>query len=379
MKILHVITGLNGGGAEGALFRLVTSDGDAEHVVISLTGDGVYGPRLRAAGVDCMALNGVRLLTPRQLLELVRLIRRIKPDVMQTWMYHADLIGGLAARVAARKSPVVWGIRHSGHNLRELSRATRWVVSGCVSLSRAIPARIVSCSRQAEQAHVALGYPRSKMSIIPNGYDSHRFRPDAEARRALRAEWGLADDAILLGLVARWDPPKDHPNLIAALTWLREIRSDWRCILVGNNVHEGNGELMGLLANSGIRDYVHLCGPRNDIPAVMNALDIHVLSSSHEAFPNVVAEAMSCGTPCVVTDAGDAALIAGDTGWVVPRSDSRALADAMAAAMAARHDGLAWRERQGNCRARIVEHFTLETMIKSYHSVWRESLAEGHV
>ena len=209
MKIVHIIVGLDQGGAESVLLRLVTIRSEFEHSVISMMDDGAYGGRLRAAGIDVHNLRMPRgRLTLQGLWRLFRLLRQLKPHVVQTWMYHADLVGGIIARLAGCKR-VVWGIRHS--DTADLTCATRAVLRLNAKLSRHVPSAIVSCSERAEKLHTNLGYDVSKFRIIPNGYDLTRFAPDEESRKRLRSEWRIEDNDVF-GLVARWHPQKDHSS-----------------------------------------------------------------------------------------------------------------------------------------------------------------------
>jgi glycosyltransferase involved in cell wall biosynthesis len=176
-------------------------------------------------------------------------------------------------------------------------------------------------------------------------------------------------------MVARFDPQKDHQNLISALGQLKQSGGQFVCLLVGVGMDIGNAPLLAQLDAAGITENVKLLGARSDIPAVMNALDVHVLSSLGEAFPNVLAEAMACGTPCVSSDVGDAALIIGGHGWVVPARDPAALAGGLMQAKALfKKDQLAWSELQGACRAHIMTNFELSQMCGRYREAWQMSL-----
>lgn len=378
MRVLHIITGLGDGGAEAVLHRLITHDPLDEHHVVSLTGLGKYGPLLRERGLKVTALEMPRgRMTLAGLKGLWRAVQQGRPDVIQTWMYHADLLGGVVGRLAG--VPVVWGIRNTTLEPGLSSRNTILVARLCARLSRWAPRRIIACAQAAVEAHAALGYDRGRMVVIPNGYDLARFRPDAEARVRLRREWDVPDGVPLLGMVARWDPQKDHANLIAALRLLQQRGAMFRAVLVGSGVDESNTGLMSVLREAGLGERVRPLGPRLDIPALMNALDIHVLSSAYgEAFPNVLAEAMACGTPCVATGVGDAAQIVGETGWVVPPRNAAALADALQQAIEAAREPQGWRDRQQACRQRIQERYSLEAMVRRYRAVWEEALALGH-
>lgn len=370
MNIIHVITGLGDGGAEAVLYRLCANDRSYRHTVISLMDDDKYGPLLREIGVVVYCLNLRRgRFRFRALWQLWRLLRMIKPDVVQTWMYHADFLGGVAARLALIRK-VFWGIRHTTLEPGKSSRATMFTVRLLAFFSWVVPYRIILCAHKAVLVHRALGYDTSRMRIIPNGYNLEEFVPNASARQQLRFDLAVSDDLPLLGMVGRFDAQKDHGNLLQALSILSKVERKFCFVLVGTGLSINNTQLVQQIHQAGLQDKVHLLGRRNDISTVMNALDVHVLSSSSEAFPNVLAEAMACGTPCVSTDVGDASIIVGDTGWLVPPCNPQALAEGIQAALRAKDDITAWSNRQLAARQRVVDNFSIHKMVSSYHKVW---------
>jgi len=377
MRLLHIITCLNNGGAEGVVYRLVTADNKNSHEVISLMGLGLYGERLRVHGIPVHTLDMPRgRVTLNGLLKLYRLIHGINPDVIQTWMYHADLLGGIVAWFSG-KCAIVWNIRATRLQPVYIPRSPPLVVRLCVGLSSIIPKEIVVNSVQGWNWHSKLGYPDHKMIVVHNGYALSQLKPDLNARMKVRDELCMKQDHILLGMVARWDFLKDHANLIAAISLLKaEALPYWRCALIGSDMDGNNTELSELLDKYRVRDRVILIGPRNDIPAIMNALDLHVLSSVGEGFPNVVAEAMACCTPVVVTDVGDAAYIVGETGWVVPPSNAKALAYALRESMLSLTDQDGWAKRKIACRERVLENFSLERMVSAYSRIWQKALGK---
>jgi glycosyltransferase involved in cell wall biosynthesis len=382
MRILHIITGLTLAGAEGVLFRLCTAAGRGEvmHAVVALSSEGAhYTEPLRQAGIPVHTLDMPRgRLMLSGLFRLFRIVRELRPDIVQTWLYHADLVGGVVARLAGQRH-VAWNLRGSGIDPRRLPLSTMWVIRACAALSARVPARVLCCSEDARTAHIRLGYAADKIVLIPNGFCCETFAPDADQARALRRELGLAEDAVVLGMVARYHPQKDHRNLLDALALVAGRHPRLMCLLIGTGLGDSNAELTTAIARHRLAGTVRLLGPRQDIPAVMNALDLHVLSSAYlEAFPNVIAEAMACGTPCVATDVGDARRIIGTTGWIVPPADSGALARAIDTALGARALGPGWRERQQACRARIVDNFSLQLMVDRYEASWRRILGKDN-
>lgn len=369
--VLHIITGLDDGGAEAVLHRLCIHNHNVNHTVVSLTSKGKYGRLLVEHGISVHTLDMPRgRLTLKGLISLYRLIRRDRPDVVQTWMYHGDLVGGVIARLAGVRA-VYWNIRHTELGLGSTGRSTRLVARTCALLSRLIPTLIVTCASRAKEIHVALGYDENKFIIIPNGCNTTRFTPNLTIRHATRAELGADDTTPLLGLVARWNLQKDHASLLEAISIATNHHWNVKLVLAGEGCTTDNGALVSQIAELGLGDRVVLLGPRNDVPRIMNALDIFVLSSSHgEAFPNVLAEAMACGTPCVTTDVGDAAVIVGDTGWVVPPTDAARLAGAVVNALDALQNSEHWRFIQDKARQRVVDNFSLEMMVEHYKALW---------
>lgn len=374
MRVLHLITGLKDGGAEAVLYRLLTHDGHHSHHVVCLSGEAKYGPMLRAEGIPVTILDMPRgWVTLRGLWRFWCIVRSSRPDLIQTWMYHADLLGGVVAWLA--RLPVVWGLRNTTLDTGRSSRITRFVVRLCARLSHFLPYRIISCSHAAVEVHSAIGYDTTRLIVIPNGYDLSFFRPDLKTRERLRLEWNVPADVPLIGMVARFDPQKDHSNLIASLKRLRLRSVAFRAILIGQGMEMQNRWLYQRIDDAGLRPYVLLLGARMDIPALFSAIDIHVLSSaSGEAFPNVIAEAMACGTPCVTTDVGDARLIVAGHGWVVPPRDPEALTDAVLSALQLWSHPHEWNVLQSDCRERICQDFGLDVMLERYHALWSECI-----
>lgn len=368
-SVVHVITDLKDGGAEAALYRLCSVEGRAwvPHV-ISLMGPGKYGPKLEAAGVPVISMNMPQgRVSLSGLWLLWRTLRKIQPQAVQTWMYHADFLGGVTARLAGIRN-VHWGVHNSVLVPGQNSRSTILIAHLCAWLSHFVPRTVICCAQKAADVHRALGYRASALRTIPNGYDLEQFRPSREQRSAVRHELGFADEAII-GFVARYDPAKDHANLLSALAVLRQKSVAVFCLLVGSGMDDSNIKLKEHIARHGLEDQVILLGRRDDIPSIMNAIDVHVLSSSAEAFPNVLAEAMACGTPCVSTDVGDAVDIVGESGWIVRPGDPQALAEKIGEALEAiSHPD--WESRKSQARNWIASSFSIARMERNYRQAW---------
>ena len=372
MKITVIITGLNTGGAEVMLLKLLERLSPQFSVqVISLTDIGPIGQRIQQLGVPVTALGMPRgIPNPLAFMRLVRILHRSKPDIVHTWMYHADLLGGIAARLAGAPS-VIWHIHHSDLSRDKTKATTRLTAMLCAQLSKFIPDRILSCSAVARDIHGSLGYVLDKFLLMPNGTDIECFQPDPQARASVRQELGMTAEAPLIGLVARFDPQKNHVGFFEAAGYLHQKQPNVHFLLAGRDIDTNNRQLIEAIHQANVSHVTHLLGLREDIPRLMASLDVLASASSYgEAFPMVLGEAMACGVPCVVTDVGDSTCIVGDTGKVVAPDDMTGLAIALDNLL-----GLPTEERfrlGRQARLRIAENFEIGKVVNLYQSLYKE-------
>jgi glycosyltransferase involved in cell wall biosynthesis len=374
-RLLFISTGLRVGGAEISLLNILQHlDRDRfEPHVVSLTGPGEIGIRIRAIGVPVIELDfGKRQLM--SFVTLVRTIRSLRPNVVQTWMYHADLLGGLAARLAGVRH-VSWGIHNSNLAPGASRSSTIAVAKVCAWLSHRLPQAIVSCSAVAADIHRALGYRADRFVLIGNGVDLDHFHPEPAQRIAVRAELGLPADTPLVIHVGRHHPQKNHPGLLRAVALVHRTCPAAHFVLVGNGVTAENKALSIDIAAAGVGPTVHCLGLREDTARLMSASDLLVLSSSSgEAYPLVLGEAMACGVPCVSTDVGDSGAIVGDCGRVVPPHDDEALAAAIVEVLclpATQRDELGRR-----ARGRALSNFDIREVTRRYQDLYSNLLKD---
>jgi glycosyltransferase involved in cell wall biosynthesis len=374
-RIMHVTTGLETGGAEMMLLNLISSSQDRHHhIVVSLTDRGtMMRERIAGLGVAVHTL-GLRAPVPNPVraLSLRSLTRQFRPQLIQGWMSHGNLAACLAGWTRDRP-PVIWGVHQSLHALSKESRLTAAVIRLDARLSIHV-ANIIYASQTSRRHHEALGYHPSNGIVIPNGIDCHVFVPDEDARAQVRNELGVPGDAVLVGLVARYHPVKDHAGFLRAAASVANVHPAARFAMVGPEI-KGQPALLRLIAQLGIGDRVFLLEERQDMPRFTAALDIACSSSVSESFSVTIGEAMACGVPCVVTDVGDSANLVLDTGRIVPPSAPDALARAISDLIAA---GRPYRQQLGAAaRNRVEKEFSLPEIAARYEAVYEKHLGRA--
>jgi len=370
VKVTHVIIGLNVGGAELMLKRLIQSHSElpeVEHSVISLTGQDVLGEQLakQSVAVHCLGMSSI-IKGPVTFFKLRKLLQALRPDVVHTWMYHADLLGGLAAR-SLGLSNVVWCVRST--DIRKGgSKVTLLIRKLCAWLSGRLPRVIVCAADTSRQVHEAVGYAPDKMQVIPNGFELDKPLSTHNLGTCVRDELGISHDYTLVVSVGRYNPVKDHKTFIEAAGKVAAQRNDVKFMLVGRDLERSNLRLMALINATGQADTFYLLGERNDVPACLQASDVFCLHSVTEGFPNVLGEAMAVGLPCITTDVGDAAYLLDNPEWVVPAASPDKLADKLNTLLSL---PAAERAALGDAAAnRIREHFTMDVISRRYYDLY---------
>ncbi len=361
MKIVHIITGLGDGGAEHTLYKICKYDCLNKHIVISLKGRGKYYSLLKRLGIKVYCLN-LNFFSIYKLIFLIKILRLIKPDIVQTWLIIADFIGSIAARFAGIKN-IIWNIRYSNIEIKKVKFFNFIIIRLLVKLSYTLPKSIVVVSKKAVSFYEKKGYDKKKLKYIPNGYDLKSFK-----NNEFKKLNNIKKNTPLVGYVARYDPLKDHINLLNALSLVQSKNINFFCLLIGNNIYK-NKLLINQIRKLKLTKNIKLIGPIKNVPKIMSSLDIHIQSSISEGFPNVVAEAMVQKTPCVVTDVGDSSYIVGKTGWVAPPENSNKLARKIEVAIE-EIGTKKWYKRCNQARLRIKEKFSINKMINSYNSIW---------
>ena len=373
-RILHVITGLATGGAEMMLLKLLSATRDKYgEAVISLKDEGTIGPRIKDLGVPVWGL-GLHTVAPNPLFlfRLRHLVRQFWPDLIQGWMYHGNSAANLTAALYSHRVPILWNIQQS---LYDISKE-RWLTAAVIRLgirqSRKATA-IIYNSRTSAGQHEAFGYSGAKSLVIPTGYDCSLFHPDHQARLNVRRELGIANDEVLVGLVARYHPMKDHAGFLKSAALVCRRYGSVKFVLVGKDLTERQPAIQKLISENQLKSEVLLLGERTDLPRLTPALDIACSASAWgEGFSNAVGEAMACGVPCVVTDVGDSAYAVGDTGLTVPPKSPEALAEAIARLIEA---GPEARSNMGiAARERVLKEFSLAAVSSRYHDLYRNLL-----
>lgn len=350
------------------LLKLVREQRDGPFVpAVATLADGSIRKDLEAMGVPVHVLP---LRAFRQPSALAALVDSLRPALIHSWLYRADLVSGLAL---SRRADVklVWGVRSSYTLSPELPLKTRALVHLNSLLSHVMPDRIIACGEEPRRVHEGYGYARKKMRVVPNGFDLSAFRPCNKAREEIRRSLGIPAEAPVICMLARLHAVKDYPGLLRAIEYLDDPSVHF--VFAGSGVVSSEPLFAEALSNSRHRDRVHLLGARDDPSKLWAAADIGTLSSSSEGFPNAMGEAMCCEVPCVATAVGETAVLIADTGRIVPPRDPVALARGWRELLA-----LTPEERRvlgRRARQRMATVYSIESVAKQFQEIYDETLA----
>lgn len=366
VKILHIISGLGNGGAEKNLFKIATCSNKEQfkHIIVSLKDYGWYGEELIKNDIKVYELNINKSIF--NLLNLFKIIKENNPEIIQTWMYHANFFGGIIAKLS-KKNNIIWSIRSTkAHGI-----IIKLLNFFNIFLSHFIPKKILYCSNSAMKYKASIGYNKNKAVVIHNGYDILRYRFREYQRKELRNYYNIKDNSIILGNFSRFNKVKDQLGLLKALKLVVTFNKDVKLFIIGTDV-DTNNNLKKFINNNNLNNFVTLLPGVRNIENYYSLIDLYVLSSIDESCPNVLAEAMASNAICVSTDVGDAKYILGDFGYVVRKKDYKAMSNEILKVANLNHKKK--EELKINARNRIANNFSMGNMIKSYESLYKKIL-----
>lgn len=363
-NICHVIVGLGLGGAENMLYKLVKGTyKDYNIKIITLIEPGELKVKFDEIGVPVYSLGikrgNISISAVKKVMKLIK-----DEDIIQTWMYHSDLLGALI-KMRYPKKKLIWGIRHSDVSKDNNKRMTYYLMRINAALSKK-PDVIISCSETAINNHVQIGYSSQKMRYIPNGFMVDEFKPYMKTD----INYFPAGDVCQFITVGRWSPQKDYKNLFGALNILKKDGYLFNITMVGNGLINENNELRELIYDNGLKDNVRLVGPSNDVRKHLSDADIYVSSSLGEGFSNAIGEAMLTGLPVVATDVGDSKSIVGECGYIVKSRDSILLAKALVDMI--KLDVEEYRKLSYSSINKIIKEYGIDYVVNEYKKLYKE-------
>ncbi len=378
IKVAHISTGLETGGAEVQLLRLLTDIDKSkfEMIVISLHNETYLADRIRELGLPVYSLQLKK--NPLNVRKAYTILKAFNPDVIHGTMYEGGVVGTLFNKFLPKRPPVIWTVHeplehYDKEPLRKRLQLRAW---GLISK---LPACMMYVSNLNKEQHVAWGFNNDKSIVIPNGVDTKKCFPNRPAGLAVRHSLGIPDDAFVIGKIARFHRQKNHIGFMHSAALLTKIHPHVHFMLVGTNVDDNNEELTRLRKELGLEGKVHMLGNREDIPAVVNAFDLATLTSFGEAFPLTLGEAMVSGIPCVATAVGDNDYIIGDTGLITPIGDDKAMAEAWQKMVEIKqNDPDAYAKMGQAARQRTLDNFTLEQQVKQHEDLYQNLYKSSH-
>ncbi len=372
MKVLLLIRSLEYGGAERQLVGLAKELCKKGHsvTVLEFYSGGALEQDLRSAHVilHSLAKKG-RWDVVAFFLRLLRFVMHERPQILYAFL-GVPCILSVFLKLFSPEMKIAWGVRASNVDLSRYDWLLIYAYKLECFLSRFADI-VIANSHAGRNYAIEHGFPRN-IEVIPNGIDIDYFKPDFPARQKIHREWNINNNERLVGLVARLDPMKDHHTFLVAASLVAEKCPNAKFVCVGSGSVSYASELRRAAKKCRLDDRIIWAGLQNDMRAIYNSLDLLVSSSYGEGFSNVVAEAMACGIPCVVTDVGDSAWIVGKTGIAVPPRNPEAIADGIVAMIS--KAGFLDGTLQRACRQRIIEKFSIEHLAGNMTTVFERLL-----
>lgn len=363
LKVIHLIPSLDRGGAEMSLIKLVKNTNEIlDHEIMTFSQKGSMSCELEEIGIPVHTLNFKKTGYIKSIYIFYKFLKSNKFNIMQTWMYHADLFGLISAKLAGINS-IFWNVRCSTVYINDKSIKKQLVLRTNAFLSKYV-CGIITNAHINKEVHIKYGYHNKNWSVIPNAFDTDKFCPSKDIYNKKRHELAISSDEILIGFMARFDEFKDHETFLKVIEKLSIENKKIKGILVGRGIK--NAKITNNYKKK-LNDSLILIDEVCDTSTFYKIMDVHLLTSTSEGFPNVIGEAMSTGVPCVATNCGDCAEIIGDTGYISKAKDIQSIVNNIKKIIQEKS------EKSEAARVRIINNYSINIMCNNYHRIYINS------
>jgi len=379
MKILHIINSLKKGGAEGNLYRLCKFHkkkykNKVNITIVTLINNGFYEKELKKLGINIFSLKMSRqsriLDFIKKILKLREFLKRQNPDVIQSWMYHSNFITLFIPKIFHFK--IFWNIRHSELNTTISKKMTIFLSLFCGIFSRIVPKKIIYCSNKSINFHENRHfYARNKTILIENGYSDKAYHPSKYLRKNFRKKNNINRSDIILGYAGRYSKQKNIQAMLIAFSKFVKLHNNVNLYMVGNGINILNKKLKTIIYNLKIENKVFLLDQKKNLTEFYNGIDLLLLTSHSESFPNVVAESMLCMTPVLSSNAGCSKKIIKDYGFIIMKNDYLSIKRGLEKSINIfQNKKKKWKLIKKNARLQIQNNFSIEKMANTYLEKW---------
>jgi len=379
MKIVHIINSLKKGGAEGNLYRLCKVQkkkykNKINIIIITLIDNGYYEYELKKKGIKILSLriNEENKIFDfiKKITKLRKYIKKINPDIIQSWMYHSNFLSIFIPKKYYNR--IFWNIRHSELNLRISKKMTILLSIICGLFSRFVPKKIIYCSEKSIKFHENNQYySKKKTRLIDNGYSDKTYYPSNNLRLNFRKKNKIKKTDIILGYAGRYAKQKNIESLLNAFSKIVKNYENVHLYMVGKEINLQNKELINIISGLNIKDKITLLNEQKNLLEFYNGIDLLVLTSHSESFPNVIAEAMLCSTPVLASNAGCSKKIIDKYGFVLNKNDFLSITKGLKKSInILENKKRNWKFLKKNVRSQIKKKFSIEKMANSYSKNW---------
>ena len=379
MKIIHIINSLKKGGAEGNLFRLCKFHkkkykNNIDIIIITLIDNGFYEDELKKLGVSIFSLNifisSKLIYNIKKILTLRNFLKKENPDLIQSWMYHSNFVSLFIPRTFYYK--LFWNIRHSELNTKISKKKTILLSIICGLFSRIVPKKIIYCSERSINFHEKYHfYSKNKNALVYNGFSDKTFSPLNRLRVKFRKRNKIKKTDIILGYAGRYARQKNIFSMLNAFSKISKKYDNVYLYMVGRDISKENEELNSSINKLKIKDKIFYLKQQNNLQEFYNGIDLLLLVSHSESFPNVIAESMLCSTPVLSSNSGCSKKIINGYGFIMKNNDYQSIIKNLNKVLRyLKYKKQEWKFLKKNSRLQIKKNFSIPSMADKYLKTW---------